>query len=150
MSRETLRCCLNLIDTLHSFHRDNHRFLIDACYNVHPTLTHNTSCHLFGVFHWKGGGGGVRRTSYSRHSSISFRSRQKNNLGVMILTGEVYFGLIITTRSSHSCVFFPNKIELNHQKYNSVIFYHLGGGTKRRGKNDLFCFEISLSVTVVF
>jgi hypothetical protein len=49
---------------------------------------------------------GVRRTSYSRHSSISFRSRQKKNLGVMILTGEVYFGLIITTRSSHSRVFF--------------------------------------------
>lgn len=108
--------------------------------NVHPTLTHNTSCHLFGVFYWKGGGGGVRRTSYSRYSSISFQSRQKKTW-----VWWYWLARFISDSSSRHDLptpvfFFPNKIERNHQKYNSVIFYHLGVGTKRRGKNGLFCF----------
>ncbi len=130
ISRETLKCCLNLIDTLHSFHRDNHRFLIDM---LQCSPNFNTQ-HLLSSF-WRvplEGRRGVSRTSYSRHSSISFRSRQKEP--GCISDDTDWRGLF---RPHHDTISplpltlpcFPNKLERN-RKSNSVIFFIREGDKK--------------------
>lgn len=154
MSRETLRCCFNLIDTLHSFHRDNHRFLIDACYNVECSPNFNTQ-HLLSSF-WrvllKGRRGGGETDQLFTIFFYKFPITTKKKPGCDDIDWRGLF------RTHHHDTIFPLPCFFFQIKSNAIIksitqlsftIWEWG----RKGGGKMVCsvfFEISLSVNVVF